>query len=86
MRPRAAGPYEAGTGGADQRRLFSWPEPFDDVKPGRLDKFLVAVRQLELVLARVDVGLTGMRVLRYMVAGADSGRIALLFENTDLAS
>ncbi len=57
-----------------------------DVKPGRLDDFLVDVRQLEQVLARVDVGLTGMRVLRYMVAGADSGRVALLFENTNLAS
>jgi hypothetical protein len=57
-----------------------------EVKPGRLEDFLADVRQLERVLARVDVGLTGMRVLRYMIAGADSGRVALLFENTDLAS
>lgn len=57
-----------------------------EVKPDRLDDFLADVRQLEQVLARVDVGLTSMRVLRYMVAGADSGRVALVFENTDLAS
>ncbi len=57
-----------------------------EVKPGRLEEFLADVRQLEQILARVDVGLTSMRVLRYMVAGADSGRVALLFENTDLAS
>ena len=57
-----------------------------EIKPGRLDDFLADVRQLEQVLARVDVGLTSMRVLRYMVAGADSGRVALMFENTDLAS
>jgi hypothetical protein len=57
-----------------------------EVKPGRLDDFLADVRQLEQVLARVDVGLSGMRVLRYLVAGADSGRVALLFENVDLAS
>jgi hypothetical protein len=57
-----------------------------EIKPGRLDDFLADVRQLEQVLARVDVGLTRMRVLRYMVAGVDSGRVALMFENTDLAS
>ena len=57
-----------------------------EVKRGRLDDFLADVRQLAHVLTRVDVGLTGMRVLRYMVAGADSGHVALLFENTDLLS
>lgn len=57
-----------------------------EVTPGRLEEFLADVRQLERVLARVDVGLTGMRVLRSMVAGADSGRVALWFENADLVS
>ncbi len=57
-----------------------------DVKPGRLDDFLADVRRLEQILNRVDVGLTSMRVLRYMVAGAESGRVALMVENTDLAS
>ena len=47
---------------------------------GELEEFLADVRQLEQILARVDVGLTSMRVLRYMVAGAEAGRVALLFK------
>jgi hypothetical protein len=57
-----------------------------EVKPGRLDDFLADIRQLQSVLARVDVGLTGIRVLRSMIAGAESGRVMLMVENVDLAS
>ena len=57
-----------------------------EVKPGRLEDFLADVRELRAVLERVDVGFIGMRAVRFMVAGPDSGRVALLFENTDLAS
>jgi hypothetical protein len=32
------------------------------------------------------VGLISVRLLRLMMAGADSGRVALMGENTDLAS
>jgi len=57
-----------------------------DVKPGRLEDFLADARELKRILERVDVGLTSMRVVRFMVAGPDSGRVALLFENTDLSA
>lgn len=57
-----------------------------DVKPGRLDDFLVDVRELRDILARVDVGLTGVRLMDAMLAGADSGRVMLMVENTDLSS
>ena len=57
-----------------------------DVKPGRLDDFLADVRRLTVVLSRVDVGMTSLRVLRFMIAGADSGRVALVVENTNLAT
>lgn len=57
-----------------------------DVKPGRLEDFLADARELKHILERVDVGLTSMRVVRFMVAGPDSGRVALLFENTNLSS
>jgi hypothetical protein len=57
-----------------------------DVKPGRLDDFLADVRALQGILARVDVGMTGLRLMRVMLAGPDSGRVALMVENTNLAS
>ena len=54
-----------------------------EVKPGRLEDFLADVRQLQQILPQVDVGLLSVRVLRLMMAGADSGRVALMVENTD---
>jgi len=56
------------------------------VKPGRLEDFLGDVRELKRVLDRVDVGLTSLRVVHFMLAGAESGRVALLLENTDLST
>ena len=57
-----------------------------EVKPGRLEEFLADARRLKGILERVDVGLVSMRAARLMVAGPDSGRVALVFENTDLTS
>jgi hypothetical protein len=57
-----------------------------EIKPGRIDDFLADVRELRRILERVDVGLAGMRAVRFMVAGSESGRVALIFENTDLPS
>jgi DNA polymerase III psi subunit len=57
-----------------------------EVKPGRLEDFLADVRELRQILDRIDVELTSLRVVRYMVAGLDSGQVALLVENTNLAT
>jgi hypothetical protein len=57
-----------------------------EVKPGRFEDFVADVRELRTILERVDVGLIGMRAARYMVAGPASGRVALVFENTDLTA
>lgn len=57
-----------------------------DVKPGRRDDFLADVRELQGILDRVDVGLIGLRLMSVMLAGSDSGRAALMVENTDLSS
>ena len=57
-----------------------------EVKPGRMAEFVDEVRQLRGILERVDTGLTSVRLLRVVVAGPDSGRVALMVENTDLAA
>lgn len=57
-----------------------------EVKPGRLEDFVADARALQRILERVDVGLTSMRAVRFMVAGPDSDHVALIFENTDLTS
>jgi hypothetical protein len=57
-----------------------------EVKRGRLEEFLADARALRHILERVDVGLISMRAVRFMVASPESGRVALMFENTSLSS
>jgi hypothetical protein len=57
-----------------------------DVAPGRMDEFIADVRTLKQAVERVDVGLSGVRLLRFMIAGADTNKVALVFENADLVS
>ncbi len=57
-----------------------------DVEPGRMDEFVADVRALKEAVERVDVGLSSVRLLRFMMAGGDTNRVSLVFENTDLVA
>jgi hypothetical protein len=57
-----------------------------DIKPGRMEEFLTAAKELKAAEEQTATNLRTMRLFIAQVAGAETGRIALKFEYDDLAS
>jgi hypothetical protein len=56
------------------------------VKPGRMEDFLAAARELKGAIERLGVNVRAVRLFEAEVAGPHSGRVVLSFEYADLAS
>jgi hypothetical protein len=61
--------------------IVSW-----EVKPGRMEEALAALKDTISVCQRIDTGLVSIRVANTVVAGERSGQVVAIFEHTDLGA